>query len=259
MTGEVSGSVRLVAAIRNGATYPEVLECRAPLALRVTGHPGPVLHLSLLHTGAGYFEHDRTRVDIEVREGASVQVSTPGASLAFPCSGSGWSTADVGVQIGSGGFLAWLPEPLIAAQGCSHRGRTQVHLEQGGEAIWREEICAGRTGENAGRVELSFSADLGPRPLLRDATLLGREGVLGPRVLAAHRFSGTLACLGRRAAQAPGVMQLAGPGSVVRAVAGDALGVRRILDEHLALFGISAGVYSGKTMERDRFVSLRGR
>ena len=201
------------------------LRVRPPLAAKIL--PGPTL--LLVSSAAGLLEGDRTLVVLDLRAGASLTVRSVAATLAHPCPGGGTTEADVRVHAGRGARLAWLPEPLVAHAGCRHRARARVDLAPGAVAVWQETVALGRSGEQAGDVELHLGVDVDGDPLLRDAVRAGgsaREAG-SPAVLGSARHVGTLALLGTRASAG---MALAGPGAMARAVADD--GAR--LEEQLA-------------------------
>jgi urease accessory protein UreH len=72
---------------------------------------------------------------------------------------------------------------------------------------------------------LRLDVELDGRPLLRDAVHAGPSipSAHGPAVLAGARHLGSVALLGKRATlDDPAAMQLAGPGTLARALADDA-------------------------------------
>jgi urease accessory protein len=114
----------------------------------------------------------------------------------------------------------------------------QVSVAAGGRVTWREELVWGRHGEDGGDVVAALSVSYGGVPLLVQEVALGPSapGWDGPAVLGGARATGSLLLAGP-AAQHPtphatatcAVLPLAGPGTLVTAVAPDALVLRREL------------------------------
>ena len=210
-----------------------------PLAAKVlTGPLGP--ELLLVGAAASLLEGDRVEVVLRLAPGASLSVRTAAATLAHPCPGAGRTSFDVDVEMGEGSRLAWLPEPLVACAGCRHRGRSSIRLGAGALVLWSESVALGRSGEQPGEVELRLDADLDGTALLRDGLRIGPPAPAwdGPAVLDGARHMGTVALLGRSrhlasripAPEVPrGLMELAGPGALFRALGSDAVAVEREL------------------------------
>lgn len=204
------------------------LSAAPPLAAKVlAGRHGP--ELLLVGAAASLVEGDRLTVSLRLGPAARLTVRTAAAALAHPCPGGGSTSLDVDADLAPGARLAWLPEPLVACAGCRHTGRARLQLASGAVAAWSETIALGRTGEAPGDVAVRLDADLDGVPLLRDGLRVGPSapGWSGPAVLDGARHLGAVALLGRRATAVPGhaalaVLTLAGPGTLVRAAAGDA-------------------------------------
>ena len=202
-----------------------VLETRPPVAAKILDAPGGP-ELVLIGAAAGLLEGDAVTIDLRLGPGARLTVRTTAATLAHPCPGGGWTEVTVTAALAPGAVLAWLPEPLVACGGCSHRSRSTVDLGEGAAAVWYEACALGRSGERAGAVQLRLDVTLAGRPLLRDG-LRYPDGAETPAVLAGHRHTGSVHLLGRRASGP--YLQLAGPGTTARAVAADAAGLERAL------------------------------
>ena len=208
------------------------LGVRPPVAAKIL--PGP--NLLIVGSAAGLLESDRTRIALHLEAGARLTVKTVAATLAHACPGGGETETDVLVDAGPGARLAWLPEPLVAHAGCNHRSAARVELAPGAVALWQETLALGRSGEDAGDVELHLHVDLDGRPLLRDSLHAGSSApaAKGPAVLGGARHAGTLALFGTRPPNAP--MALAGPGALARAVAADGAALERLLGPTRRLF-----------------------
>ncbi len=219
-----------------GGTRLTELYGEAPLLPRRTG-PAQV---HLVGGAAGPLGGDRLRLDVRVCPGASLTVHTVAATLALP--GPGLSTLDIHVRVGQGATLRWLPEPLVAAAGCHHRTVSTVELDHGAELVWREEIVAGRFGEEPGELTAALRVRLDGVPLLAQELAVGpgATGWAGAAVLGGARATGSLLVVD--AAPPPvgsgtspecswATMPLADPAGVITtAVATDARALRTSLD-----------------------------
>jgi urease accessory protein len=237
----------------SGGSRVAVLETSPPLAAKILAGPlGP--ELVVVGSAAGLLEGDHLEVDLDLEPGTSLTVRTTAATLAHPCPGGGATTSTVTVTLGVGARLAWLPEPLVACAGCRHRSTARVELAPGAAAVWYEACTLGRSGEQAGFVDLRLDVNLAGDPLLRDGLRAGLGSgwpaldVLddlgaSPAVLGGRRHVGGVHLLGLRPAGPPwadppptGVMALAGPGATARAVATDAASLSRQLAPALSWF-----------------------
>lgn len=231
---------------RGGTALP-VLEGDGPLALRRTRARGDEARVMLVGAMSGPLGGDRFAVEAEVREGARLHVGSAAATIALPGQAKGEARYDMRLTVASGGELRWLPEQLISAKGSELEVSSRVELAPGARLVFREEQVLGRTGEDPGRLTSRLTVRLGGRTLLDQEVACGPGapgGWDGPAVLAGRRALGQLVVvrpefkerlpeprvLGEYAAISP----LAGPGVLVTALAGDALRLRRVLDEALA-------------------------
>ena len=228
-----------------GATRLTALRSEAPLALRSTPDG-----LFLVGGAGGPLGGDDLTLDITVGAGASLTVRTAAASIALP--GAGPSKVHVQATVAAGGELRWLPEPVVAVDGCVHHMEGTVELEDGAVLMWREELILGRHGETGGSVLTRASVDLAGQPLLRHELALGPRypPAAGPAVIAGARAVGSLLLAGLDVTvpavtlgpSGPGsgmegltaaVLPLAGAGVQIVALAGGAVELRRQLDAGL--------------------------
>ncbi len=239
----MTATARIVAvADEDGVTRLPVLSSRVPLVLRRT--PEAVY---LVGGAAGPLGGDDLTLTIEVGDGAALRVSTAAASVALPgAAGAGAAAgarADaesvfrVHASVGAGARLEYLPEPVVVADGARHRVELRVTLAPDATLLAREEIILGRHGERGGECVTRTRVDLDGVPLLRqEVTVGGTDEVgLGPAVLAGHRAFGSLLIVDNdrpftgMVDDGVAVMPLAGPGTVITAVAPDARALRHAL------------------------------
>ncbi|MEU8617696.1 urease accessory protein UreD [Streptomyces sp. NPDC048623] len=231
-----------------------VLESDGPLALRrtrATGRPaGPYTRVTVVGAMSAPLGGDRLALTAEVRDGARLRVDSAAATVALPGRTAAPASYDIGLTVGAGAELLWLPEQLVCATGSVLRMRTTVALDPTARLVLREEQILGRHAEEPGTLTSRLTVRRAGRPLLDQELGFGPGapgGWDGPAVLAGHRATGQLLVvdpeftdrpvetrlLGEHAVLAP----LAGPAALVTAVAPDALALRRVLDEALQVLG----------------------
>ncbi|MFF0306355.1 urease accessory protein UreD [Streptosporangium sp. NPDC004379] len=217
----------------DGRTVLVAMRSDPPLTLRRTG-PGRV---HLVSTAAGPLGGDDLALDIEVGPGSELEVLSVASTLVLP--GTGESALTVTARVGAGASLRFAPEPTVLAAGCLHRSAVRLTLEEGARVSWREEIVFGRYGERPGRCHARFDAVTPAGPLLRQELVVGDPVTDGsPAVYGDARCVGSVLVTGRAPASSVGdgwaMLPLAGPGTLVSALAADAVELRRRLDEGLS-------------------------
>jgi urease accessory protein len=232
---QVAATAAIVAeADAGGVTRLPVLQSQAPLVLRRT--PDAVY---LVGGAAGPIGGDSLDLRIEVRDGATLRVRTAAAAVALPGLDGLESVLTVTATVGPGARLEYLPEPVVVATGARHATVIQVTLTEGASLLLRDELILGRHGEPGGASRTSLRVDYAGRPLLRQALEVSGtdEASRGPAILAGHRAVGALLYVDpavrpdswARADAEVAVMPLPGPGTLVTALAHDAVTLRKRL------------------------------
>ncbi|MEV1169538.1 urease accessory protein UreD [Nonomuraea sp. NPDC049784] len=224
-----AGAAVATALSSDGRTLIRRLASAPPLTLRQTG-PYTV---HLVSTAAGPLGGDRLHLDLDVAPRTTLELGSVAASLVLP--GDGESEMLVTARVGAGAALRFAPEPTVLAAGCRHRLLVRLELAADAEVLWREEIVFGRHGEAPGRCHARFDATCDGRPLLRQEFTVGDPALdTSPAVYSAARCVGTtfLTTPAKEPAVAEGVavLPLAGPGTLVSALAGDAVQLRSRLE-----------------------------
>ncbi|MFI6938873.1 urease accessory protein UreD [Streptomyces sp. NPDC050418] len=232
----------------DGTTVLPVLEGEGPLAVRRVRTVAGEARVALVGAMSAPLGGDRLAVRATADDHARLHVASTAATIALPGPRTEPAYYDVGLKVGRGAILHWLPEQLISAHGSDLHVTTRAEIAEGGVLVLREEQVLGRSGETPGRLTSRLQVRRAGR-LLLDQELSCGPGALagwdGPAVLAGLRATGQLLVvrdefaeespeprpLGTHASLTP----LAGPAALVTAVAADALAVRRILDEALLL------------------------
>ncbi|MFF5142681.1 urease accessory protein UreD [Streptomyces sp. NPDC013157] len=243
--------VRAVARIvarddgRGGTSLP-VLEGEGPLALRRTRGSGAEARVMVVGAMSGPLGGDRFGIEARVEEGARLRVGSAAATIALPGQGKEEARYDVRLDVADGSELRWLPEQLISANGSDLCVTTRVGVGARGRLVLREEQVLGRVGEEPGRLSSRLTVRVAGKAVLDQELACGPGapgGWDGAAVLAGHRAVGQLVVVrpefagrpmeARMLGEGAALTPLAGPAVLVSAVAGDALRLRRVLDEAL--------------------------
>ena len=195
-----------------------------PLAPRRIPAPAGWARVTLVQTVAGLLSGDEVEIEVEVGEGAALELIGNAATLVYPAQRP--ASQIVRCSVGAGGRFAWLPQPLVLAAGCDFHGSMQLDLAPDAVAVVRETVVLGRHGEASGRCDATLRCDLAGAPLLRDRVCIEEASRRSPVGLAGAGVYASLALLGVRPADRPcdGELDLAGPGRLLRVLALDAAG-----------------------------------
>ncbi|MER7838070.1 urease accessory protein UreD [Streptomyces sp. NPDC096040] len=247
----VRANARIVAGGdgRGGTSLP-VLEGEGPLALRRVRGSGDEARVMVVGAMSGPLGGDRFGIEARVEGGARLCVGSAAATIALPGQLKGEARYEVRLDVADGGELRWLPEQLISAKGSDLHVSTRVDVGAAGRLVLREEQVLGRVGEESGRLSSRLTVRVAGKALLDQELACGPGapgGWDGPAVLAGHRAVGQLVVVRPEFAVEPPAVRmlgecaaltpLAGPAVLVSAVAGDALLLRRVLDEALDHLG----------------------
>ncbi|TDD51324.1 urease accessory protein UreD [Nonomuraea terrae] len=213
----------------DGRTIIRRLASAPPLTLRQTG-PRAV---HLISTAAGPLGGDRLALDVDVAPYTTLELGSVAGTLVLP--GDGASEMLVTARVGAGATLRFAPEPTVLAAGCDHRLLVRLTLEADADVFWREEIVFGRHGESPGRCHARFDATCDGLPLLRQEFTIGDPALdASPAVYGTARCVGTTFLTARTdkptVSDGVAVLPLAGPGTLVSALAADAVELRSRLE-----------------------------
>lgn len=195
---------------------------------------------------AGPVGGDHFELTVDVGPGSTLVLREVSATLLLPGPRGEQSSTRTTVSVGAGATMVWLPEPVIAARGCSHLADVRVELAAGARLLLRGELLLGRHGEQPGTVQQNLRVQRNGRPLLHQQLALGPRapGWDSAAVTGGRRALGSLVVVdpGELADPPPpvllspdaAVLPLAGPAAVVSVLAADAPTRRRRLDQGLA-------------------------
>jgi urease accessory protein len=138
-----------VVVARRGPTgtisYPE-LWAEPPLAFRPTPDG-----LFVAAAAAGPLGGDEVCIRIRVEAGASLRLTTVGATIALAGQPALPSTWRWDITLEAGARLAFDPEPTVVADGAWHVSEIDVAVAADAELRLREQVLLGRHGEAGGR------------------------------------------------------------------------------------------------------------
>lgn len=200
------------------------------------------VHLSA--GAAGPVGGDQLRLEVHVGPGSSLILSEVSPTLLLPGPHGEQSRTEIDIRVAAGASLAWLPQLVIAAQGCRHHTDVRVTLEPEARLLLREEILLGRHNEHPGQLQQRLRVVLDDRPLYDQELTLGPGAPAwdGPAVTAGNASIGSLLVVdpaghgsSRDGTRSPdlAVMALPGPGTVVTALATNTATLRGKLDTAL--------------------------
>lgn len=173
-------------------------------------HSGPILvqksfypegdaicHGIVLHPPGGIVGGDQLELDVSLAPGASVLLTTPGATKWYRSAGQ-QARQSVQFNVGQDAALEWLPQAGIAFDRALGRSETEVTVDERGCYIGWDLLCLGRSaaGERfrEGRMATSMRVLRAGVPLwLERASIDGGSRLLdSPVGLAGQPVSGTL-------------------------------------------------------------------
>lgn len=184
-----AGSAPTVVRSAVSVSDPSAPSLRPMLLERRSDHA----RVCLVPEGALLLAGDGVEIDIEVEDGARLDLVEPGGTVAFDMRGATarWSVL---ITLGDDARLTWAGEPFVVASGADVERRTVVRVGAGARLALRETLVLGRFGEAPGRVRVMTSVvdDHGPlhvEDLPLDAT--SAAGLLG-----GHRVMASVLHLG---------------------------------------------------------------
>ena len=102
-----------------------------------------VCHAIVVHPPGGIAGGDELNLDVKAGEGASVLLTTPGATKWYRSAGA-W--AKQSLAFGVHGLLEWLPQETIVFDGALAQASCEVDLAADAGLIGWDIVCLGRTG-----------------------------------------------------------------------------------------------------------------
>ena len=187
------------------------------LAPRLIHRDQHTVRVGLVATMALLLAGDDVVIDVHVGPGVALEIIETGGTVAYDMRG-GSASWRVTATVEQGSALVWSGLPLVVSGGAVVARVTELHLAADALALLRETFVLGRAEEYGGDLRSTTSVLRDGIPELRedlDLTVGRREdfGVLG-----SYRCLDTMTMLGSRLEDGPGVLQLAGEGSIARSM-----------------------------------------
>lgn len=190
----VHATARVTAAHNGHTTTLPLLHGDGPFHLRRLRPLGGRARVSVIGAMSAPLGGDRLGIDVEVREGADLEVTTAASTIALRGPTTERAVFGVRLAVGERDCLAWLPQPLISTRGSTLHQHYRVDVAQTSRLLLREEQVLGRTGEASGHLTTRLTVRRGGRLLLDQHTAYGDPASAwdGPAVLRGHRATGQL-------------------------------------------------------------------
>ena len=168
------GHLRLRAEARDdGQTALAAQAFRAPFHVGKSywDEAARTLRVQVVNPTAGILQGDRLRSEISVGAGAALLVTTPSVSRVFQMR-VGEATGMQTFSVEAGGWLEFLPEPLVPHRESSYRQTTEIDVAAGGELVFADFLTPGRIarGETWAwrRLKLELAVRVGGELILRE-------------------------------------------------------------------------------------------
>ena len=166
------GLAELVLAPRLGRTRLTRRRIRPPLAVPRALYPDEALpdmaYVYLVDPTAGLLSGDRRRVSVTVCPGARAHITTQSAAKVFTMP-EGKAGQRVELTAEAGGWLEYLPDPIIPFADADLESETVITLVSGGTLLFGETLTPGRT---------AMGEAFRYRRLANELTVRDREGLL---------------------------------------------------------------------------------
>jgi urease accessory protein len=104
-----------------------------------------VMVLNIANPTAGFFDGDHVDIDVDVKPGARLCLSTPAASRVFRTRSGRPAMVRQHFHVGDNARLEWNPEPFIPHAGACYHQQTTIDLDAGASVFFLEWIAPGRT------------------------------------------------------------------------------------------------------------------
>lgn len=171
---EFSGHLRLRAKRREGGkTVLAGQSFRAPFHVGKAywDEEGAALRVQVVNPTAGILEGDKLETEIAVGAEAALLVTTPSASRVFHMR-AGEAVASQKFSVESGGWLEFLPEPLVPHNASNFLQTTEIDVAEGGEIAFADLLMPGRIARGEmwswKRLRLELVVRVGGELILRE-------------------------------------------------------------------------------------------
>jgi urease accessory protein len=168
---------------RDGRTRLAHARTRPPLIVQRALYPDDaapdLAHVFLSNPTGGLFAGDRQEIKVDVDHGAKAHVTTQSATKMYTME-RGQAEQRVVLNVAAGGYLEYLPDPLIPFRNSSLEQDFCITVEPGGTLLWWDIITPGRVAMRESfqyrsvRNRLAVHRD-GQRAVYREAFVLSPQ------------------------------------------------------------------------------------
>ncbi len=141
------GLAELVLEQRAGRTRLTRLRTRPPLLVQQALYPDDgapdMAHVFLANPTGGLLENDRQDISVTLGPGARAHVTTQSATKIHTMA-HGQADQRVALSVGPGGYLEYLPDPLIPFRNAKLVQNTTITVEPGAALVYGDVITPGR-------------------------------------------------------------------------------------------------------------------
>ncbi len=139
----VAGTARLACGEIDGRTRLRRLYQDGSAKIRMPAVNGDPLEAVLINTAGGLTGGDRLAWEVDVGAGAAAVITTQACEKVYRAS-SGHAGVRVGLNVGEGAWIAWLPQETIVFDRSAFARTLDVDLAPGAEALLLEATVFGR-------------------------------------------------------------------------------------------------------------------
>jgi urease accessory protein len=137
------GAVCLEVQLRDGLTCRGALHESGSLRARFPSPEGDGLSAVLVNTAGGIAGGDRFSVEVALREGARLTLTTAAAEKVYRAQDEG-AELDISLKVADGAHLAWLPQETILFDQARLSRRIDIDLSEGASLVLGEVVVFGR-------------------------------------------------------------------------------------------------------------------
>nr|WP_245549888.1 urease accessory protein UreD [Gordonia effusa] len=201
-------------AIRAGAQAASVEMAAGLLVPRLISRTAAEASVALVAGGALLLGGDRVEIEIVVGPGCRLDLTDIGGTVAYDAQGvpSSWT---VRIRVGVGGLLCWHGLPLVVATGANVIRTMRMDLADGARALLRETTVLGRDGERGGRLSLRTDVFRDDVPVIVESVERDPRRA-EPGILGSQRVLDTVLAVGFRPPVSDVDLLLEQPGALAR-------------------------------------------
>jgi urease accessory protein len=197
--------------------------------------------VALVQPSASLLRGDELIVQVDLGPGARLELLDVAAMVVQPTRGGPLASLRIMIRLGPNAALEWDARPLVLCEGCELRRAITIEIEVGAAVLLRDTLVFGRAAEQPGVFKTRTVVAYDGAPLHHEALdTSGVDAFRSEAVLGQARVLDTVAIYGARR-QGHGVLQLAGPGSMLMVAAPDAADAQKVVDSTFCKWRLQPG------------------